>query len=301
MSGSAAVRPAMWQRAEDIAELEYYHKDTEQDGRLTHLHGLAKGRETIAVVVLRSREIGMLLTCACLSAAVCVGVGVGEARPSAVQANPGVAPSDLQVMLDAVNTRRRARGSRALMVDARLTQAAANQARYLARTGRLEHRGPDGSNVGKRATRAGYAWTRVAENLALSKSASARVVVELWMNSRAHRANMLNPNFTDYKIPTALDVPDEIVPIIIEVPQPDGPFGARGVGEHTMIPIAGMVANAVQDAVGLRVKSLPITAEKVCLELHGIRYDDIKGNYMGFCFAGQPESYAFRTTSAKAR
>ncbi len=78
---------------------------------------------------------------------------------------------------------------------------------------------------------------------------------------------LLNPNFTDYKIPTSLDTPDEIVPIIVEVPQPDGPFGARGVGEHTMIPAAPMVANAVADATGLRIASMPITAEKVALSL----------------------------------
>jgi carbon-monoxide dehydrogenase large subunit len=78
---------------------------------------------------------------------------------------------------------------------------------------------------------------------------------------------MLNPNFTDYKIPTAMDTPRETVPIIIEVPQPDGPFGARGVGEHTMIPAAPMIANAVEDALGVRITSMPITAEKVALEL----------------------------------
>jgi len=81
------------------------------------------------------------------------------------------------------------------------------------------------------------------------------------------KGKLLNPNFTDYKIPTAMDVPDEIVPIIVEVPQPDGPFGARGVGEHTMIPVAAVVANAVEDALGLRIKSMPITAEKIALEL----------------------------------
>ena len=78
---------------------------------------------------------------------------------------------------------------------------------------------------------------------------------------------LLNPNFTDYKIPTSMDIPEEVVPIIVEVPQPDGPFGARGMSEHTMIPAAPMVANAVADAVGLRVKSMPITAEKVGLAL----------------------------------
>lgn len=80
------------------------------------------------------------------------------------------------------------------------------------------------------------------------------------------KGKLLNPNFTDYKIPTAKDVPDEIVPIIIEVPQPDGPYGARGVGEHTMIPAAPMIANAVEDALGIRIKSMPITKEKVALE-----------------------------------
>ena len=78
---------------------------------------------------------------------------------------------------------------------------------------------------------------------------------------------MLNPNFTDYKIPTSLDVPTEVIPIIVEVPQPDGPFGARGVGEHTMIPAAPALANAVEDALGIRIISMPLTAEKIFLTL----------------------------------
>ncbi len=81
------------------------------------------------------------------------------------------------------------------------------------------------------------------------------------------KGKLLNPNFTDYKIPTALDIPDEIVPIIVETPQPDGPFGARGVGEHTMIPAAPMVANAIAHALGIRIKSMPLTAEKIVLTL----------------------------------
>ncbi len=79
------------------------------------------------------------------------------------------------------------------------------------------------------------------------------------------KGRLINPNFTDYKIPTAMDVPDEIIPIIVEVPQPDGPYGARGIGEHTMLPAAPMIANAVADALGIRIKSMPITAEKVAL------------------------------------
>ena len=81
------------------------------------------------------------------------------------------------------------------------------------------------------------------------------------------KGKLLNPNFTDYKIPTSLDIPDEIIPIIVEVPQPDGPYGARGIGEHTMIPIAPIVANAIEDALGIRIKSMPITAEKIALAI----------------------------------
>jgi len=81
------------------------------------------------------------------------------------------------------------------------------------------------------------------------------------------KGKLLNPNFTDYKIPTAMDVPDEIIPIIVEVPQPDGPFGARGIGEHTMLPAAPMIANAVEEALGIRIKSMPVTAEKVAMAM----------------------------------
>lgn len=82
-----------------------------------------------------------------------------------------------------------------------------------------------------------------------------------------NRGKMLNPNFTDYKLPTCLDIPEEIVPIIVEVAQPDGPYGARGVGEHTMLPAAPMIANAIDDAFGIRMKSMPITAEKVAMAI----------------------------------
>ncbi len=104
---------------------------------------------------------------------------------------------------------------------------------------------------------------------------------------------LLNPNFTDYKIPTALDMPQETIPIILETPQPDGPFGARGVGEHTMIPAASMIANAVEDATGIRIKTMPVIAEKIALAGLGVDYDSVKGNTMGFCYAKKPEDYQF--------
>lgn len=87
------------------------------------------------------------------------------------------------------------------------------------------------------------------------------------------QGRLLNPSFTDYKIPTALDTPGRVIPIIVEVAQPDGPFGARGVGEHTMIPAAPMIANAIEDALGIRIRSMPITAEKVALVLRGKHRD----------------------------
>ncbi len=78
---------------------------------------------------------------------------------------------------------------------------------------------------------------------------------------------LINANFSDYKIPTASDSVDNIAAIIVEVPQPDGPFGARGVGEHTMIPAAPLIGNAVEDAFGIRIKSMPITKEKVAMAI----------------------------------
>ena len=81
------------------------------------------------------------------------------------------------------------------------------------------------------------------------------------------KGKILNANFADYKIPTSMDIPEEVVPILVEVAQSDGPFGARGMGEHTMIPVAPIIANAIEDAVGIRMKSMPITAEKLALAL----------------------------------
>ncbi|RME49239.1 MAG: xanthine dehydrogenase family protein molybdopterin-binding subunit [Chloroflexi bacterium] len=65
----------------------------------------------------------------------------------------------------------------------------------------------------------------------------------------------------EYKIASILDLPEEIIPIIVEVPQENGPFGARGIGEHTTVAVAPAIANAIADAVGVRVDCLPITAE----------------------------------------
>jgi xanthine dehydrogenase molybdenum-binding subunit len=66
----------------------------------------------------------------------------------------------------------------------------------------------------------------------------------------------------EYGIPTALDMPP-IEIRLVETNDPEGPFGAKGVGELGITPVAAAVANAVYNAVGVRVNSLPITPEKV--------------------------------------
>ncbi len=72
----------------------------------------------------------------------------------------------------------------------------------------------------------------------------------------------INPNLTNYIMPTSLDMP-EIEVDIVENYDPTGPFGAKGVGEPTSVPTAAAILNAIFDAVGVRIYSLPATAEKV--------------------------------------
>ena len=74
-------------------------------------------------------------------------------------------------------------------------------------------------------------------------------------------------SFSEYLIPTSLDVPEKIHLVMLEIPEADGPFGAKGVAEISLVPTAPAIANAVYDALKVRVKTLPITAEKV-LEIY---------------------------------
>ncbi len=73
----------------------------------------------------------------------------------------------------------------------------------------------------------------------------------------------LNPNLVDYRISAATDIPGEIIGGFVETPLEDGPWGARGVGEHVMVPTAPAMANAIYDAVRIRFNDLPLSAEKV--------------------------------------
>ena len=76
------------------------------------------------------------------------------------------------------------------------------------------------------------------------------------------KGKTLNPSFLDYKLFTAMDMP-KIKSITVEVPEPLGPFGARGIGEATTIPTAAAIANAIFNAVGVRMKELPMTPERI--------------------------------------
>lgn len=84
------------------------------------------------------------------------------------------------------------------------------------------------------------------------------------------RGRILNPNFTDYRLFTAADMP-EIETIIVETDDPGGPFGAKGVGEMGGTPTAAAIANAIFDAVGVRLTELPMTPERILRALEAQR------------------------------
>ena len=81
------------------------------------------------------------------------------------------------------------------------------------------------------------------------------------------------PNFTTYLLPTALDVPEEIVPVVMELADPHGPFGARGVAEMPLVPFLPAVAIAIHDATGVWLTDQPFTAERVLAALGGMASD----------------------------
>jgi CO/xanthine dehydrogenase Mo-binding subunit len=71
-----------------------------------------------------------------------------------------------------------------------------------------------------------------------------------------------NPGFSEYLIPTSLDIPN-IISLMVEKEEPTGPFGAKGVGEPALLPTVPAILNAIRSATGIRFKEIPITSEKV--------------------------------------
>jgi CO/xanthine dehydrogenase Mo-binding subunit len=74
---------------------------------------------------------------------------------------------------------------------------------------------------------------------------------------------VLTPHFSTYLLPTTLDMPVDVRPVLLELADPNGPFGARGVAEMPLVPLAPAIAAAIHDAVGVWVQEQPMTPERV--------------------------------------
>ncbi len=92
----------------------------------------------------------------------------------------------------------------------------------------------------------------------------------LFEEMRLEKGIVLNPNFTDYRVPSASQMPliRDVESIFCPVSHKDGPYGAKGLGEVTFVGLQAAIANAIYDAVGVRIKSLPITPERL---LHALK------------------------------
>jgi 4-hydroxybenzoyl-CoA reductase subunit alpha len=77
-----------------------------------------------------------------------------------------------------------------------------------------------------------------------------------------HHGRLMNPSLLDYRIPTTLDTP-EIEPLIVESEDPEGPFGAKEAGEGSLAAAIPAVANAIYDAIGVRLTTTPFSPEKI--------------------------------------
>jgi len=87
-------------------------------------------------------------------------------------------------------------------------------------------------------------------------------------------------NLHDYLIPTIGDVP-EVVSILVESNDPRGPYGAKGIGEHSLIPTAPSILNALRDAIGVGIRKLPATPDRVLAAIRSAqRFDDVAGNQL---------------------
>ena len=75
-----------------------------------------------------------------------------------------------------------------------------------------------------------------------------------------------NKNYSDYIIPTSKDIP-HIDAYFVEELEESGPYGAKGIGEPVMIPTAPAILNAIYNAVGVRMQSIPVTCDKLLLAL----------------------------------
>jgi CO/xanthine dehydrogenase Mo-binding subunit len=86
---------------------------------------------------------------------------------------------------------------------------------------------------------------------------------EALLEEQAFRGGLhRGPSLLDYKIPTILEMPP-VESIIVESVDPEGPFGAKEVGQGPLLPVVPAVANAVHDALGVYIDEVPITPDRV--------------------------------------
>jgi CO/xanthine dehydrogenase Mo-binding subunit len=86
---------------------------------------------------------------------------------------------------------------------------------------------------------------------------------------QVREGHVLTPYLSTYLLPTALDMPEEIVPVVLELADPSGPYGARGVAEMPLVPFAPAVASAIYDATGIWLTQQPMIPERVLAALKG--------------------------------
>ena len=74
---------------------------------------------------------------------------------------------------------------------------------------------------------------------------------------------VLTDQLSTYLLPTILDIPEKVESVVVEVAEPNGPWGARGVGELPLLPLAPAIAAAIHDATGVWINEFPFTPERV--------------------------------------
>jgi CO/xanthine dehydrogenase Mo-binding subunit len=74
---------------------------------------------------------------------------------------------------------------------------------------------------------------------------------------------VLTDQLSTYLIPTILDIPESVESVLVEIPDPNGPWGARGLGELPLLPVAPAIASAIHDAIGIWINEFPFTPERI--------------------------------------
>lgn len=114
-------------------------------------------------------------------------------------------------VLQLVNAARKAGGCKPLVMNQALTAAALGHAKDMSKRNFFGHKSPNGASVGKRVSKAGYNWSKVAENISGGWTTPEKVVSE-WMASSGHRKNILTCGFKDTGVAMVYDADDKPIP-----------------------------------------------------------------------------------------